>query len=67
MTEFSIDSGSFPPDPKFRSDSKNVDDESDAYSVVSIANATLVLSIGDTVEEAIVVFLMLQHPLLFLR
>ena len=52
---------------EFRSDSKNVDDESDAYSVVSIANATLVLSIGDMVEEAIVVFLMLQHPLLFLR
>ena len=51
MTEFSINSGSFPPDPKFRSDSKNVDDESDAYIVVSIANATLVLSIGDTVEE----------------
>ena len=25
---------------------------SDAYIVVSIANATLVLSIGDTVEEA---------------
>ena len=37
---------------EFGSNSKNVNVESDAYIVVSIANATLVLSIGDTVEEA---------------
>ncbi|KAI8491080.1 Splicing factor 3B subunit 3 [Branchiostoma belcheri] len=30
---------------------KNVDDEFDAYIVVSFVNATLVLSIGETVEE----------------
>uniref|UniRef100_A0A5S6QBT0 CPSF_A domain-containing protein n=1 Tax=Trichuris muris TaxID=70415 RepID=A0A5S6QBT0_TRIMR len=30
---------------------RNVDDENDAYIVVSFVNATLVLSIGDTVEE----------------
>ncbi|CDW54241.1 splicing factor 3B subunit 3 [Trichuris trichiura] len=30
---------------------KHVDDENDAYIVVSFVNATLVLSIGDTVEE----------------